>query len=238
MWEAGLALGLCAAFDRPGLPCSLEGDMRLSATLPAEPWGLDAYLGQCAELGGRLRGGLLTLEVDDTVELGAGGFFRRVLGAVLPPAAPRLKQLRVTAKSGLFPPGFSRHLAGPLEFPLLERLGFNGSNELGNRAIAGVDVAALCRMVAPRLECVALLAPLNGPFENIGVRLIYGPTVDHSCAESAVTALAVRWTPRQGGLTTIRVGCELPDEAGGVAVAQLLQAAGEGPADHVVVEWA
>ncbi len=69
--------------------------------------------------------------------------------------------------------------------------------------------------------------------------MIYGPTGE-PCAEAAVTALAASWAPRQGGLTTtILVGCDPPDGAGGAAVAQVLQAvAGEGAAGHVRVRWA
>jgi hypothetical protein len=50
---------LCAAFDRPGLPCGLVGEVGLTCTPSAGggPGALGAYLGQCAEVAGRLRVG-------------------------------------------------------------------------------------------------------------------------------------------------------------------------------------
>jgi hypothetical protein len=242
-WDAACALGLCTAFDQPGLLCSLGGEVRLYATPPADPEALGAYLGQCAELGGRMRGSLLSLEVDDTAAAvvgmadggGGGGFLGRVLGAVLPGAAPRLKQLRVMMASA-YPTGYSRHLVAPgLAFPLLEGLELHTYGD-GDRTMAGVDVAALCRLAAPQLERIALLAPLHGQNWESGVSLIHGPT-GQPCAEVAVTALAACWPRLDGRTTTIRVGCS-PGDAAAPTVAQVLQAvAGEGAAEHVCVEW-
>ncbi len=257
-WDVGHALGVCAAFDRPGLPCSLEGALVLLVAPPAEanPEALGAYLGQCAELAGRLGcdsidGLALTLKVDDSAAAGAGmaddggggGFLGRVLGAVLPGAAPFLQRLRVLVASGTFPPRYSRHLVTPpgLAFPLLEELELH-TDGAGDLTMAGADVAALCRLAAPRLGLFALLAPLFDAQNDVppdrGMRLILGPT-GQPCAESAVSVLAACWPPREGGrTTTIRVGCGPPDKAEGAAVALVLQAvAGEGAAEHARVEW-
>jgi hypothetical protein len=178
------ALELCAAFDQPGGQCGLVGRVCLTCEPPeeAEPGTLGAYLGQCAEVAGRLRGGgddglELTLEVDDEAaeadgagELaggggeagnGGGGFLGRVLGAMLPAAAPHVRRLRVLLASGAFleqsafPPGFSRHLVAPgLAFPLLTHLELKSSAR--ERSMAAVDVAALVRLAAPRLCCIGL----------------------------------------------------------------------------------
>jgi hypothetical protein len=66
------ALELCAVFDQPGGQCGLVGRVCLTFEPPeeAEPGTTAAYLGQCAEVAGRLRGGgddglELTLAVDD-----------------------------------------------------------------------------------------------------------------------------------------------------------------------------
>ncbi len=256
-WDTGLALWLCSAFDQPGLPCSLVGDVQLSISQPVDPGDHDVYLGLCAELGGRLRCGELALEVEDDAdgagEAGGGGYeeggghLGGVLGALLPGAAPHLRCLRVMVRSGSFYPGFSRHLVGGLAFPLLEELELHTYGGYGVSivcAMAGADVAALCRLAAPRLQRIGLLAPLFGTIMSVGDpedggHLIHGPS-GQPCAEAAVSVLAACWPPREGGrTTTIRVGCSPPDRAGGVAVAQLLQAvAGEGAAEHVVVEWA
>ncbi len=120
---------VCAAFDLPGLPCCLTGAVKIRVSAPEEagPEALGAYLGHCAELAGRLRGGRtggleLTLEVDDQYGV-RGEFYGRVLGAVLPAAAPHVRRLRVLLDSGYYPTGFCTHLAAPgLAFPLLEEI--------------------------------------------------------------------------------------------------------------------
>ncbi len=59
MMGVPVALELCAAFDRPGLPSCLEGQVGLTFRPPAEAGlgPLGTYLGQCAEVAGRLSGG-------------------------------------------------------------------------------------------------------------------------------------------------------------------------------------
>ncbi len=162
---------VCAAFDRPGLPCCLTGAVRIRVVAPEEagPGALSAYLGQCAELAGRLRGGRtggldLTLEVDDEGygrwTTRDGGFLGRVLGAVLPAAAPHVRRLRVLLDSGFFMPGFSSHMVAPLAFPLLEELELDSDAE--GRSMADADVAALAQLDAPRLCRVGLLSPADG----------------------------------------------------------------------------
>jgi hypothetical protein len=142
-------LELCAAFDRPGLPCGLVGEVRLwvsAADGAGQEEALGAYLGQCAEVAGRLRAGgsggvglALVLQGEDGdgaaggAEAGGGeagggeatgGFLGRVLAAVLPAAAQHVRALQLLlTEPPAFPPGFSRHLASPaLAFPLLEQL--------------------------------------------------------------------------------------------------------------------
>ncbi len=143
-WSVRSTLELCAAFDQPGLPCGLTGEVGLRIEPPSYggPGALGACLGQCAELARRLRGGganglALTLWVYGGAGEGAGAgeeggdggageggsggsFLGRVLGAVLPAAAPHVRRLWLQLVFGAFPPGFSRHLAAP--FPLLEGL--------------------------------------------------------------------------------------------------------------------
>jgi hypothetical protein len=51
--------------------------------------------------------------------------------------------------------------------------------DAGERCMAGADVAALCRLAAPQLRCIALLAPTSGPRSveaGADWRLIHGPT--------------------------------------------------------------
>ncbi len=175
---------VCAAFDRPGLPCCLTGAVRIRVAAPEEagPGALGAYLGQCAELAGRLRGGgtgglELTLEVDDEAAeadgagevaggggeagdgYGGAGFLGRVLGAVLPAAAPHVRRLHVLLDSGFFMPSYSRHLTAPgLAFPLLEEL-LEGRGLARTASMAAADVVALARLAAPRLRSIGLLSP-------------------------------------------------------------------------------
>jgi hypothetical protein len=159
-------LELCAAFDRPGLPCGLEGRVGLLIKPPAVeagPQALGAYVGQCAELAGRLRSGGTPSGVELDLEDGGGGgaALDHVLGAMLPAAAPHVRSLHLLASAPL-PPGFSRHLAPGLAFPLLSSL-WLCSDELdrGTHSIQAVDVAALARLVAPRLCHVGLLCPTS-----------------------------------------------------------------------------
>jgi hypothetical protein len=160
--DAACALGLCAAFDQPGLPCSLLGRVWLSVTPPADPAAIGTYLGRCAELAARLRGGWLTLEVDETaagagLADGDGAFLGRVLGAVLPGAAPRLERLRVmlASRPPVFPPGFSRHLVAPA-FPLLEKLELTAAAQMMTaqwRARTWPCCAAWWRLSSRRSPC-------------------------------------------------------------------------------------
>ncbi len=170
-------LELCAAFDQPGVrggqgkPCSLGGSIMLGIKPPAAAAGREAlapYVGQCAELAGRLRGGgggggvRLILKVDlegwpDVGEAGEAGdgpdFVGALLGAVLPGAAPQMRTLQLHAMPGGSLPGFGRHLTAPgLAFPQLEVLG------LRSWRMAAGDVAALARLEAPRLSRVELSA--------------------------------------------------------------------------------
>jgi hypothetical protein len=181
---------LCAAFDRPGLRCSLEGQVALSIEPPAEgtPQASDTYLGRCTEVAGRLRSGPrnveLTLDVagaaggdggaDGGAAEGGGGFLGRVLGAVLPAAAPCLWSLQLQLASSAYPPGWSRHFTVPgLAFPVLKALVLNSSADF--RCMAAADVAALARVTAPRLRHVQLL--LWGPLQRGAGRLCarHGP---------------------------------------------------------------
>ncbi len=163
-------LELCAAFDQPGLPCGLVGRMNLLITPPAVEAGpgvLGAYLGQCAELAGRLRSGgtpsgmELGLKVGGSAAGaggGGGGLLGSVLGAMLPEAAPHMASLRLIVVPGTFSPGFSRHLTPGLAFPLLTSLELtNDEIGLNGRALDAVDVAALARLDAPRLGRMGLL---------------------------------------------------------------------------------
>ncbi len=191
---------LCAVFDRPGLPSGLVGEVGLTIAPPA-PGALGTYLGQCAEVAGRLRGsgagalesGLkLSLEVDDSGQAAGGGgvaggadggrFLGHVLGAVLPAAAPHVRHLVLLLETGVFQPGFSTHLAAPgLAFPLLEVFALHGGSG-GGRSIAAVDVAGLAQLVAPRLGRIEL--PSGSIVGGTGAR----------CAEAAIRALAMGLT--------------------------------------------
>jgi hypothetical protein len=207
---------LCAAFDLPGLPSSLVGEVGL-AIAPPDRGALGTYLGRCAEVAGRLWGGgtgglVLTLEVDDTAAgAGGGGFLGRVLGAVLPAAAPHLSRLWVTLDSGAYPPGCSAHLTAPgLAFPLLEELVLDSDSS--ERSMAAADVMALARLAAPRLSDVGVLSPASGP-DNVAAGGAILGAAGGPCAELAVTALALT-RPRpvnaagRPGCLWIYVGCE------------------------------
>jgi hypothetical protein len=208
-------LRLCAVFDRPGLPCGLEGRVDLLATPPtaeAGPEALGAYLSQCAELACRLRSGGTPSGVKLDLKVGgsaagaggedAGGLLDRVLGAMLPAAAPHVASLRLLLPfCGSFPPGFSRHLTAGLAFPLLTTLELNSQHAghdvrlmgqdqdqegSGEILIDAADVAALAFLVAPQLRRVGLLCPAfdTGVEYPGGIYLGAGST-------AAVTALAM-----------------------------------------------
>jgi hypothetical protein len=154
-------LKLCAALDQPGKPCSLVGQVSivLTALVEAGPEALRAYLGQCAERGGRLRGGGGSggLELRLTHErwgwaAANPAFLDTVLGAVLPGAAPHVRclSLDLCTTSGELHPGTTRHLTAPgMAFPLLEQLDLDNFN-------LTADVADLSRLAAPRFSRVAL----------------------------------------------------------------------------------
>jgi hypothetical protein len=197
--SAPAVLELCAAFDRPGMPCGLEGPVQLCIEPLAEagPGALSACLGQCAELANRLRsdgtsGGVeLTLVVrgsasDGGAADGGGGFLSHVLAAVLPAAAPHVRALRLLVASGSFPAGCSRHLTAPgLAFPLLEHLELGSGPARPGQAkckpsMEAADVAALARLVAPRLRRVGLLRPIS-----------IGSILGAGSGRGAVTALAM-----------------------------------------------
>jgi hypothetical protein len=235
-------LELCAAFDRPGLPCSLAGTVELLLYPPAEagPGALNAYVGQCAELAGRLCSGGTPSGVELSLEEGGsegGGLFDRVLGAVLPAAAPHVSSLRLLVPGSL-PSGFSRHLTAPgLAFPLLcsLELGVSGRTETPMDA---ADVAALARLVAPRLCRVGLLCPAPTPEEEeeepdegftcwgFGGTLLGGST-------AAVTALAmglvrpVDAAGRPAGLE-LSMGVNATEEGDEEKLERALVAAGRG----------
>ncbi len=254
---------LCAAFDRPGLRCGLDGQVELSVRPPAvrraaaTPEALRTYLGCCAEVAGRLQSGgagrfrgsgvLLTLGVGD----GAGvdndeafadpafaqqafAFFGRVLGAVLPAAAPHVRSLHLRPESGFFPTGWSRHLAAPgVAFPLLERLELD-NGDVDGRHLSASDVAALARVTAPRLTDVGLLSPAIGA-QDVGVGGVFDeaswPGAGPCRAEMAVLALAMglpRPVDAEGRPTrrTIQVGCGPPKDKQGFH--DTLVAAGRG----------
>jgi hypothetical protein len=188
---------LCAAFDRPGLPCSLEGRVELSIAAPAAkagPRALGAYLGQCADLAGRLRSGgtsgveLALKAAGPVAEAGEaagngdeGSFFGRVLGAVLPAAAPHLASLFLAA-FGSLPSSVGRQLTAPgLAFPLLTSIELDSEyvyyavGDVGESAVEAADVVALANLVAPRLCHVVLLCPVpNTGRESPGARTILG----------------------------------------------------------------
>ncbi len=256
--DVPVALELCAAFDRPGLPSGLEGRVGLTIAPPAEagPGPLGAYLAQCEELAGRLvcaGYGImdLALEVDDTAEGedegageaaggagggdgGGGGFFCRVLGAMLPGAAPHVRQLELLLASGDFPPGcISRHLAAPgLAFPLLQYLDLDSDS--GEASMAVADVVALAGLAAPLLHYIGLLYPPEGS-DPCGSILGGAGTC---CAGLAVTALALT-RPRpvdaagRPAALKILVGC-VPGESSEQDVGDVLAAAGR---EWVTVEW-
>ncbi len=176
-------LELSAAFDQLGQPSSLPGrKTRLTVKPPPVdvgdgPEALVAYLGQCRELAGRLRGGggggveLSLTEHKGWRDAGAGEedgegppFLGAVLDALLPGAAPHVRCLRLSSSSFHFSsspstflalrPGTSRHLAAPgLAFPLLEQLAVCNFD-----SITAADVTALAGMKAPRLSRVELHA--------------------------------------------------------------------------------
>jgi hypothetical protein len=249
---------LCTALDRPGLPCVLEGKVALSATFPAvgTSEALDAYLGQCTEVAGRLRGGttsgvVLTLAVDDAgsgADDGAaaggaaedgGGFLGRVLGAVLPAVAPHVRLLELLPYSGHFTTGFSRHLAAPgLAFLRLEGLGLVSDENF--RCMAAADVAALARVTAPRLTHVELLCPpFNSGAEPSGGVIHSSPGVPCT-TESAVMALAMglpQPVDAEGRLTrlSIEVGCRRLTAGSGSELYAALWAVGR---DWLFLDWA
>jgi hypothetical protein len=240
---------LCTAFDRPGLPCVLEGQVALSATFPAvgTSEALGAYLGQCTEVAGRLRGGttsgvVLTLAVDDAgsgaddgaaaggaAEVG-GGFLGRVLGAVLPAAAPHVHRLELRPQSCAFTPGFSRHLAAPgLAFPRLERLGLVCNDEF--RCMDADDVAALARVTAPRLTHVELLMPTFGSGAEPSGGVIHSSPGVPCTTELAIMALALglpRPVDAEGRPTHLRIelGCRRLTAGSGSELAGALWALG------------
>ncbi len=253
-----VALELCAAFDRPGLPSRLEGQVGLILSPPAGagPGPLGAYLAQCEELAGRLmRAGPdfvgLALVVDDTAEGedegageaaggagegdgGGGDFLGRVLGAMLPGAALHMRQLKLLLKSGAFPPGcISRHLAVPgLAFPLLEALDLDSKS--GEASMAVADVVTMAGLAAPLLHYIGLLYPPegSGPCGSI----LGGAGT--CCAGLAVTALALT-RPRpvdaagRPAALKILVGC-VPGASSEQDVADVLAAAGR---EWVTVQW-
>jgi hypothetical protein len=161
-------LELCAAFDRPGLPCGLEGTVDLLVTPPTAEAGPEAeahgdYLGQCAELASRLRsGGAPSSGVELVLEErgqqgGDMDFLGLVLDAMLPGAAPHLTSLRLLMNGdGWFPPDLSDHLTAPA-FPLLRSLELD--SEIWEPMMEAEDVEALARLAAPRLRRVGLLCP-------------------------------------------------------------------------------
>ncbi len=236
---------LCAAFDRPGLQCGLEGTVALSFAPPAEatPEALNTYLGRCTDLAGRVGTDVdLSLGVVDeagedggddgaaaggAAEDGGGGFLGRVLGAVLPAAAPHVRHLQLSPASGVFPARLSRHLVAPpgLAFPLLEKLVLHG--ETARVAMDTGDVAALAELVAPRLRVMSLLSsgswgdPVKGAFVE-----------ESPCStELAVLALAMglpRPVDAEGRPTEreIYVGCEAPE--GADELSYMLARAGRG----------
>ncbi len=251
-------LELCAAFDRPGLASGLVGQVGLAIEEPpagAGPGALGAYLGQCAEVAGRLRGGGtggLPLELhvrDAAVAAGqeaaggavaaggddGGGFLGRVLGAVLPAAAPHVWRLQLLPASGRYTPNFSRHLAAPgLAFPLLEALDLMGS-DLWASSMAAADMTALALLAAPRLSSIGLLSPTF--YDGAPGGAILGE-VATCCAGFAVTALALT-RPRpvdaagRPAALKICVGF-VPSASAEQAVAEVLAWTGR---EWVTVEW-
>jgi hypothetical protein len=201
-------LELCAVFDRPGMPCGLEGRVELSITPPTEagPGALDAYLAQCLELTGRLRSGgtprgvKLALGVGGPAGgggAGGGGLLGHLLGAMLPAAAPHLTGLRLVAPRA-FPPGFSRHLT--TAFPLLCSLELD--NKYWGTSMDAADVEALARLAAPRLCRVGLLCRAFDVEEDPGGAITGGSTT------RAVTALAMS-LPRPVDATGRLAGLQL-----------------------------
>ncbi len=248
-------LELCAAFDRPGLPCCLEGRVDLSITPPAVdagPGALGAYLAQCAELAGQLcsgdtfRGVQLDLKVAGPAAVageaagngGGSNFFGRVLDAMLPAAAPHVNSLCLVAPGSLSP-GFSRHLTAPgLAFPHLSSLvstastrATMGSCEEGP-SMEAADVAALARLVAPRLRELTLLCPTT----DAGPNYPGGGTILGAGSTAAVTALAMglaRPVDADGRPADLRltVGAHPSKEGDGERLERALVAAGRGWVD-------
>jgi hypothetical protein len=234
-WSVEDVLEMCAAFDGPGLPCRLVERVELSVTprAGAGPGALDAYLGQCAEVAGRLQAGgtlglLLSLLVDEGAAgagvaggdgYGGDGFLGRVLGAVLPAAALHVAFLQLLLGTGAgYPPGFSAHLVAPA-FPLLEQLGIDSSNG-SERSMAAADVAALAGLAAPRLSYVCLLTDGRYDYdhpESMGGAIHGGPGAAHAVAALAV-GLARRadtgGRPPGPGELEIKVGLRAGDAQG------------------------
>jgi hypothetical protein len=257
MWRSVPAvLELCAAFDRPGLPCNLDGcvprvELRFKA--PDGPGALGTYLGQCADLAGRLRSGgapsgvELALDVAGPAAVaveaagngGEGSFLGRVLGAVLPAVAPHLASLDLAASGGPLPTGFSRHLTAPgLAFPLLTSLTLDSFGKLEppsyspSHLMEAADVAALANLVAPRLCHVVLLCPA-------GVKNRGGGTICGGSSTAAIKALAmglarpVDASGRPSGLELL-VGIRPTEEGDEEGLERALAAAGR---DWVDVVW-
>ncbi len=249
---------LCAAFDRPGLPCVLEGQVALSAMFPPEgtPQALGTYLGQCTELAGRLRGGgtdglwliLVADEAgwgdDDGAAAGGGAegartVFSHVLGAMLPAVAPHVRRLQLRICPGRYPTGWSRHLAAPgLAFPLLQRLQLVSFAD--SRRMAAADVAALALLAAPRLVRLELLCSAHRSGANPAGGVIQTSTGDPCSAESAVAVLAMglaRPVDAEGRPTSLHIstGCLPSAHASGQELEGMLRAAGRG---WLGVSWA
>ncbi len=239
-----VALELCAVFDRPGRPSGLTGQVGLTCEPPEEaaPAALGTYLGRCAELASRLRGGgdvglELTLDVNFTAAGaeeggGGGGFLGRVLGAMLPGAAPHVRNLQLWLKCA-YPAGWSRHLTEPgLAFPLLEGLGLEGMGLARTASMAAADVVALARLAAPRLRSIGLLSPPWYPGDEAMPRGSILGQAGTPCAELAVTALALT-RPRpvdaagRPAILEIYAWCR-PDASSERNVSGVLEAAGRG----------
>jgi hypothetical protein len=230
---------LCASFDRPGLPCGLEGRVELFITAPAVeagPQALGAYLGQCAELAGRLRSGGTPSGVElDLAVHGGGSLLHAMLGAVLPAAAPHITSLRLLSRPA-FPAGFSHQLG--VAFPLLCSLELDvdraRSGGMQRRPLMeAADVEALACLAAPRLRCVGLLCPVRDTYVQ-GWGAIRG-----AGSTAAVKALAMglaRPVDAEGhpaGLELF-VGVHPSEEGDELELQDALAGAGQ---DWVHVEW-